>query len=236
MNANLGFPAVGSHAWTNSDLSTMNEPEHAHDLDQQIRINELREQTREAAGGEMTTWESEDCPPNIAEQFWSNVLAYESAAQTCHFLQLEERGIELPAPEDLSDDEQLTAKLWEVIHALASMNVFLSQTDHWSDRKLYDAIWHDTLREITMDLPPDSGWTHHIDFLSSGSDEDNELYLKYYADEEWGAVAQGLPERRDPAPRRPTLRSRPPPPQSRRRMMPRPARPRHPLRRALFTI
>jgi hypothetical protein len=36
-----------------------------------------------------------------------------------------------------------------------------------------------------MDFPPDSGWACHIDFLSSGSDEDNELYLKYYADEDY---------------------------------------------------
>jgi hypothetical protein len=154
------------------------------DIDQEIRINELREAARDAAGGEMTEWESPDCPPEIAEKFWSHVLAYESAEETCHFIQLEERGIALPAPEEL-DDAALTEKLWEVIHALAGMNVFLSQTDHWSDRELYEHLWHETLREITMDLPPDSGWTHHIDFLSTGSDEDNELYLKYYADEEW---------------------------------------------------
>ncbi len=154
------------------------------DIDQQIRINELREAAREAAGGEMTDWENPDCPPEIAEEFWSNVLAYESAEQTCHFIQLEQRGIALPAPEEL-DDQQLTAKLWEVIHTLARMNVFLSQTNHWSDRELYAHLWHDSLREITMDLPPDSGWNHHIDFLSSGSDEDNELYLKFYADEDY---------------------------------------------------
>lgn len=112
------------------------------------------------------------------------MLAYESADKTCHFNQLEEAGVALPAPEEL-DNAALTAKLWEVIRALAKMNVFLSQTDHWSDRELYEHIWHDTLREITMDLPPNSGWVHHIDFLSSGSDEDNELYLKYYADEAW---------------------------------------------------
>jgi hypothetical protein len=154
------------------------------DIDQQIRINELREAAREAAGGEMTEWESPDCPPHIAEQFWQNVLAYESAEQTCHFVQLEEMGIELPAPEEL-DDEALSKKLWEVIHALARINVFLSQTNHWSDRELYEHMWNETLREITMDLPLDSGWTQHIDFLSSGSDEDNFLYLKYYADEEY---------------------------------------------------
>lgn len=155
-----------------------------HDIDQKIRINELRESAREAAGGEMTEWESTDCPPELAEAFWGNVLAYESAEQTCHFIQLEKRGIRLPATDEL-DDDALTAKLWEVIHALAAMNVFLSQTDHWSDRELYDHLWNETLREITVDMPPGSGWNCHIDFLSTGSDEDNELYLKYYADEDY---------------------------------------------------
>lgn len=153
------------------------------DIDQQIRINELREAAREAAGGEMTEWESPDCPPEIAEAFWGNVLAYESAEETTHFKQLAEQGIELPAPEELSDEE-LSKTLWEVIHALARINVFLSQTNHWSDRELYEELWGDTLHEITMDFPPGSGWNCHIDFLSTGSEEDNQLYLKYYADEE----------------------------------------------------
>ncbi len=154
------------------------------DIDHEIRINELREAARAAAGGEMTAWENPDTPPGIAEQFWGNVLAYESAGETCHFNQLTEQGIDLPAPEELADTA-LTAKLWEVIHGLAKRNVFLSTTNHWSDRELYEKLWHDTLHEITADFPPNSGWNCHIDFLSGGSDEDNNLYLKYYADEEW---------------------------------------------------
>jgi hypothetical protein len=166
----------------NKDMSDASNE--SHEIDQQIRINELREAAREAAGGEMTEWESPDCPPELAEHFWSNVLAYEAAGQTCHFIQLEENGIELPPP-DVLDDTTVPEKLWEVIHALARLNVFLSQTDHLSDRELYEHLWHESLREVTADLPPDAGWTCHIDLLSSGSDEDNELYLKYYADEEW---------------------------------------------------
>lgn len=154
------------------------------DIDQQVRINELREAAREAAGGEMPTWEHPDIPPEIAEQFWSNVLAHESSEETTHFRQLTAMGIELPEPSELTD-EDLTKKLWEVIHALASINVFMSQTDHWSDRELYEHLYRDTLHEITMDFPSGSGWNCHIDFLSSGSDEDNKLYLKYYADEDW---------------------------------------------------
>lgn len=155
-------------------------------IDQEIRINELRETVREVTGEEMTVWENPDTPPNITEQFWSNVLAYETAGQTTHYRQLQEDGLELPPPDEL-DDAALTAKLWEVIHALARRNVFLSQTDHWSDRELYEHLYHETLHEITADFAPNSGWNCHIDFLSSGSDEDNELYLKFYADEEWRA-------------------------------------------------
>lgn len=161
-----------------------NESNEYGDIDQEIRINELREASREAAGGDMYEWESPDMPPAIAEQFWGNVLSYETAGETSHFNQLQELGIELPAPEEL-EDSQLSAKLWEVIHGMAKLNIFLSQTDHLSDRELYAHLWHDSLREITMDLPPNSGWTCHLDLLGSGSDEDNELYLKYYADEEY---------------------------------------------------
>jgi hypothetical protein len=144
----------------------------------------LREAAKEAAGGEMITWESPDMSPDLAESFWRNVLAYESAEETCHFIQLTEMGLELPAPENLSDEE-LSAKLWEVINGLAKLNVFLSQTDHLSDRELCGHLWHDSLREITMDLPPDSGWTCHLDILGGCSSEDLQIYMKYYADEEY---------------------------------------------------
>ena len=113
------------------------------DIDQKIRINELVEAAREAAGGEMTTWENEDMPPELAESFWSNVLAYEKAEETCHFWQLEDLGIELPPPDDLND-AAVSEKLWEVINGLARLNVFLSQTDHLVDRQLYENLWQET--------------------------------------------------------------------------------------------
>lgn len=152
-------------------------------IDQEIRINELREAPQEAAGGEMISWEDPNAPPEVAEQFWANVLKYDQTEESCHFFMLERAGVELTPPEQLNE-EQLTAKLWEVIHALAGMSVYMTQTNHWSDRELYEHLWHDTLREYTREMPPDSGWRCHIDFTSSGSDEDNLVYLKYYADEE----------------------------------------------------
>ena len=45
-------------------------------------------------------------------------------------------------------DEQLTARLWEVIHALARQAVYLHSTDHLSDRQLYKQLTEDALHEL----------------------------------------------------------------------------------------
>jgi len=136
----------------------------------------------EASVDEEFTWMSDDCPPEVAAQFWQSVVVYEQAPLTAHFQQLEEAKIELPDPE-MMDDRRLTAKLWEVIEALARLRVFLSQTDHLSDRELYTHLWRDTLREPVKDIPLDESSAWHIDLTGSGSTEDTYLYLKYYADE-----------------------------------------------------
>ena len=131
----------------------------------------------------MHSYESDDCPPDISEQFWERVVAFEKAPWTCHFKQLTDAGMDLPAPESLKDAE-LTAKLWEVVRALAGMHVFLSNTNHLSDRELYSHLWEDSLREAVADVPPEIGGSWHIDILGSGSEEDMFLYHKFYANEE----------------------------------------------------
>jgi hypothetical protein len=152
-------------------------------VDQEIRINELREEARELAGGEMATWEDPDCPPGIAEQFWDNVVAYEKAPRSCDFLRLEEMGVALPPPEDIADAD-LPAKLREIFDTLATVNTFFINTDHYSDRELYVHLWEETLREITVVLPFEAEWNCTYDLVSSGSEEDTHTWLKYYADEE----------------------------------------------------
>jgi len=133
---------------------------------------------------DMRFGEADECPPEMAAQFWSSVAAYEQAPLMTHFQQFTEAGVELPAPESL-DDRRLTARLWEVIEALARLRVFLSQTDHLSDRELYALLWRELLREPVKDMPLDEASAWHLDILGSGSGEDTYLYLKYYADEVW---------------------------------------------------
>jgi hypothetical protein len=152
--------------------------------DRELRIDELKLRAQEAAEGEMTTWEAEDCPSDVAEQFWESVVAYETAPMTTHFKRLEAAGVKLPAPETM-DEEELTSKLWEAIRKLAELRVFLSCTNHLSDRELYTLLWSDVLHEETPDLSYDEYSAWHLDLVSSGSEEDTYLYLKHYADEEW---------------------------------------------------
>jgi hypothetical protein len=177
-----------------------------HDLervDQEIRINELKERAKELTEGEMVSFEADDAPPGIVEQFWQRVVQYEEAPWTSQFEKLTEQGVEFPPPEEL-DDRALHDKLWEIINALARRNVFLSHTDHLSDRELYEHLVTETLHEATKDVPYDPHAFMDYDMLGGCSDEDIRLLVTYYADDEerrWYAedwFDGDMPERRKP--------------------------------------
>jgi len=153
------------------------------DTERQEHIRDLQRRTQEFVDDELSFFESEQMSTELREQFWEHVVTFEEAEWVTSFDQLVRDGIELPAPEEL-DDSQLSAKLWEVIRGLAMLRTFLYSTDHLSDRELYEELWHELLREETPDMPinDDSAW--HIDLVGNGSEQDNELYLRYYAGEE----------------------------------------------------
>lgn len=104
--------------------------------------------------------------------------------EKCLFDALTESGVSLPRPDRL-DDARLTAKLWEVIEALARHDTFLENTDHLSDRQLYAELWNDLLRDEPFEPVPEGvgRGLFIIDLVGSGSEEDIHLLLKHYADE-----------------------------------------------------
>jgi hypothetical protein len=148
-----------------------------------ISSDGIKQEDREANASEMVIWESEECSPEMSAQFRLEVAAYEQAPWTTYWQLLEEADVKLTAPETM-DDGQLTTKLWEVIEGLARKRIFLSQTNHLSDRELYTLLWRDVLREAIKDLPLDESSAWHIDLAETGSEENTYLYMKYYADEE----------------------------------------------------
>jgi hypothetical protein len=83
--------------------------------------------------------------------------------------------LEIPAPESLCD-EALSVVLWETIHRLYTQKVVLRYTDHLSDRELYTIIYRDILPccEKKVEIQgKDLEWR---------CIEDNETWLRYYAD------------------------------------------------------
>ena len=121
---------------------------------------------------------------------------------TTDFERLSDAGVALTEP-DAVDDAALPSTLWQVIRALAAIRVFITQTDHLSDRELYEWLWREGLRhEIPAVSDDASVW--HVDVLGTWSQRDTTLFLKYYADEEWrsGWLAEfpdfDLPAHEDP--------------------------------------
>jgi hypothetical protein len=153
------------------------------DTDKQEHIQDLQRRAEEFVNGELLAFESEEMSRDLREQFWEHVVSFEEAEWITSFELLEQGGMELPAPDEL-DDTQLSAKLWEVIRGMAMLRMFLYNTDHLSDREMYEELWHEVLREESPVMPINENTACHIDLVDSGSEEDNEVYLRYYADEE----------------------------------------------------
>jgi len=181
----------GTGAWTmcsRPSLEVIVAKRKAED-DQEKRIPEdkieaLKRQAEKLCGGQMEVGSLDDCPAEVEEAFWKHVVDYEEAPWTTHFQQLENAGVSLPSPDSLKDEE-LTAKLGDIIQKLALLRVYIEQTDHLSDRELYTYLWTDSLREETKALPLDANSAYHIQVLGSCSEEDMVLYLKYYADDDF---------------------------------------------------
>ena len=149
-------------------------------LNQEERIAKLRAEI-EKLGGSTTTLES--MPADMEEEFLRNVLEYESAEPITLFRLLENAGVQIPPPTDL-DDLALSTKLTEITERLGTLGSYLLHTNHLSDRALYEYLYNEGLREEAVLFPENPSYAYMIDLTGSGSEEDNQIYLKYYADEE----------------------------------------------------
>ncbi len=146
-------------------------------------IEEMKDQLKRHFGNPESLYLGKFKNLKEEEQFLEHIVFMEGAVEQPLFDQLENAGVRLPLAEEM-DEPQLHAKLWEVINAMARLGHYLSSTDHLSDRQLYEALWHKILREPTSVCPDNSRASCHIDILGECSEEDLQLRLKYYMDEE----------------------------------------------------
>jgi hypothetical protein len=163
----------------------------ADEPDQEERIAKLRQEVEKLGGSTMSL---ESMPADMEEEFLRHVLEYERAEPISLLRLLENSGLEVPPPDQL-DDEDLTMRLTEIISRMATLGAYLLHTDHLSDRALYEYLYHDGLREEAVLFPENPSYAYMIDLTGSGSEEDNQNYLKYYADEQYrGQWANDWPD------------------------------------------
>lgn len=158
-------------------------PDEEAEIDRQIRIEKMKNELDQVAGGEIRSGGFGPIPSAIEEAFLEQALAFERAELDTDFHRLVRRGVAMVPPAEL-DDSALNAKLWEVIRDLAEMRCFLYDTDHLNDRELYEWLWRTGLREETPDHSgmPDAAW--HTSPIGASDDNDTSIWLKYYAGEE----------------------------------------------------
>ena len=164
-------------------------------IDQEIRVEKLRQEINEVTGEEFLTGNAEECTPELEEGFLEHVLALETHGFVRPFDVLVRDGFSLPPPEEL-DDASLPKKLQELVDELARRRLFLERTNHLSDRELYSWLWKDARREELMGFGLPFG-NCHLDVLGGCSEEDLILAMRYYSDEEertrWAAEFPDFP-------------------------------------------
>lgn len=170
-------------------------------MEQDERIEQLKEAARRLSGGRMHSFGIDDLPPDTAEHFLRHVVAFETAPTTAEFDRLTADGVPPPPPEE-GPDRAIGVVLWRVVFGLARHRVFLSSTNHLGDRDLYAVVWHTVLREEVTVMPDgdEGGW--HVDV--PGEDPESTVFLTYYASdqdrEQWQRHFPGIvmPARRPP--------------------------------------
>lgn len=181
-------------------MTYMNEEE----PNQEVRIAKLRAELEKLGGTALDRLES--MPADIEEEFLRHVLEYETAEPVSLLTRLAKSGIEVPPPDQL-DDKTLSVKLHEVIYGMAYVGAYLIHTNHLSDRELYEFL-SDCLTEEVVLFPENPDYAYIIDMIggvgTASGIEDNQTYLKYYADEKarvkWGHDWPGdkIPKHEDP--------------------------------------
>ncbi len=152
----------------------------ADEPDQEERIAKLRQELEKLGGSAMSL---ESMPADMEEEFLRQVLGYETAEPISLFRLIENSGLEIPPPDQL-DEPSLGSKLKEIVERMASLGAYLLHTNHLTDRELYNYLYVDGLREEAVLFPENPSYAYMIDLTGSGSDSDNQIYLRYYADEE----------------------------------------------------
>lgn len=171
-------------------------------IEQALRLGDLRKEVMDRIEGPCYEGGTETMPMALQERFWQHILAFEQAGETTIAARLEEEaGFTARDPDGIEEGE-LHAALWELLHALASIRIYVHFTDHLDDADLYRLLVKGALPNETPALPKDCEINTRIDAAEYGTAEDpdgTETWLRYYADDETREAWDGpVPPRETP--------------------------------------
>lgn len=159
------------------------EPDEEADIDREIRIERMKREIEQIAAGKMYSGSCEPVSSRMEEAF-SSRCSLMSGPNSIRTLTGSCSAESRCRRQQNSTITALRAKLRDIIRELGELRCFLHDTDHLSDRELYDWLWSSSLRDDTPDLSgmPDGAW--HTSPIGAGNTEDTAIWLKYYATEE----------------------------------------------------
>jgi len=98
--------------------------------------------------------------------------------------ELTKRGMAPSAPESVTDAD-LAEAIKKLYFDLESIHVYLEEhIEHLPERELYELLWNSLLKEPEILGPDNPDYQYHWDVLGGWSEEDTQIWLRYYASEE----------------------------------------------------
>lgn len=176
-------------------------------IEKALRVAELQAELASLTGEPIHRHLAEDSCHDPLASWQAGLEAIESGPMMPLYDILQLRRKFTPTPLELIEDAGvLFEELWLLIYTLASMRVFIEDTNHLSDRELYALLLNKLLPEGSTLMPEASGWNCRFSAcdLSDAGDQDLGCYLRYYGDEEtreWHAAEYpeaGLPPKEAP--------------------------------------
>lgn len=78
-------------------------------------------------------------------------------------------------------DVVVSEKLWSLLNALAGMRIFVTNTDHLSERELYELLVNVYIVKQVAQVPLDRNMACMIDIVGSEIEDNPANWLRYYA-------------------------------------------------------
>jgi hypothetical protein len=123
-------------------------------IEHALRLGELRKEVMDRIDGPTIEVGTGSMPMETQVAFWEHVLAFESAEESTIAERLEnEASFVSPDPKTLKGEPETHTALWDLLKALASIRVFVCNTDHLCDDDLYRLLVYGALPEPSF-VPP----------------------------------------------------------------------------------